>query len=139
MANLALVVLAAGMGTRMKSALPKVLHKVAGRSMLSHVLHAGQDLGAVRAVVVHGPGMDAVIKESASVISGSAFAEQRERLGTGHAVSMSKDALTEFKGQVLVLINHLSGSAAEMSAAALRDTLGAVSYTHLTLPTNREV
>ena len=103
MSELALVVLAAGMGTRMKSALPKVLHKIAGRSMLAHVLHAGNALGAARVVVVHGPDMIAVQKEAANVITDCAFAEQSERLGTGHAVSMAKDALLGFKGVTLVL------------------------------------
>ena len=103
MADLALVVLAAGMGTRMKSSLPKVLHKIAGRSMLSHVLHAGKALGAVKAVIVHGPDMTAVQKEASSIIAGCEFAEQKDRLGTGHAVSMAKSALAEFKGTVLVL------------------------------------
>jgi len=103
MTALALVVLAAGMGTRMKSATPKVLHKIAGRSMLGHVLHAGKALGAEKAVVVHGPDMAAVRNEAMGVIAASEFAEQTERLGTGHAVSMAKAALSAFKGNVLVL------------------------------------
>ena len=103
MADLALVVLAAGMGTRMKSSLPKVLHKIAGRTMLGHVLHAGKTLGANRAVVIHGPDMPAVQLEATSIIPTCAFAEQKDRLGTGHAVSMAKDALSEFNGTVLVL------------------------------------
>jgi bifunctional UDP-N-acetylglucosamine pyrophosphorylase / glucosamine-1-phosphate N-acetyltransferase len=103
MADLALVVLAAGMGTRMKSSMPKVLHKIAGRSMLGHVLHAGKALGAARAVVVHGPDMPAVKAEANAFIPNCDFAEQTERLGTGHAVSMAKDALANFSGKVLVL------------------------------------
>ncbi|MDE2446958.1 MAG: bifunctional UDP-N-acetylglucosamine diphosphorylase/glucosamine-1-phosphate N-acetyltransferase GlmU [Alphaproteobacteria bacterium] len=103
MADLALVVLAAGMGTRMNSALPKVLHKIAGRSMLGHVLHAGKALGAKRAVIVHGPDMAAVRKEASAVIANCDFVEQTERKGTGHAVSMTKDTLQDFSGTVLVL------------------------------------
>jgi bifunctional UDP-N-acetylglucosamine pyrophosphorylase / glucosamine-1-phosphate N-acetyltransferase len=103
MSELALVVLAAGVGSRMKSAVPKVLHKIAGRTMLSHVLHAGKALGAAKAVVVHGPDMIAVQKEARAVMPECVFAEQRERLGTGHAVSMAKDALQDFKGIVLTL------------------------------------
>src|ERR1700727_518289 len=57
---LAVVVLAAGKGTRMRSALPKVLHKVAGRSMVGHVIAVAEDLGADRVVVVVAPGMDDV-------------------------------------------------------------------------------
>ena len=103
MADLALVILAAGMGTRMKSSLPKVLHKIAGRSMLGHVLHAGKSLGASKAVVVHGPEMPAVQKEAISIIADCHFAEQKDRLGTGHAVSTANEALSEFTGVVLVL------------------------------------
>ncbi len=103
MADLALVVLAAGMGTRMKSSLPKVLHKIAGRSMLAHVLHAGRSLGASKAVVIHGPDMMAVQKEASAIIKTCSFAEQKERLGTGHAVSMAGEALVGFSGTVLVL------------------------------------
>ena len=90
MTDLALVVLAAGMGTRMKSSIPKVLHKIAGRTMLSHVLHAGKALGPTNSVVVHGPGKNAVQTEARSVIAGCDFAEQIDRLGTGHAVSMAR-------------------------------------------------
>ena len=103
MADLALVVLAAGMGTRMKSSLPKMLHKIAGRSMLGHVLHAGKALGAAKAIVIHGPEMAAVQTEAAVIISSCQFVEQQERLGTGHAVLMAKEALADFKGDVLVL------------------------------------
>ena len=123
MAELALVVLAAGMGTRMNSAVPKVLHKIANRSMLSHVLHAGKTLKASKAVVVHGPNMGLVQKEATSVIAGCSFAEQRDRLGTGHAVSMAKEALAGFKGTVLVLY----GDAPLVKADTLR---GLVSQLH---------
>ena len=119
MADLALVVLAAGMGTRMKSSLPKVLHKIAGRSMLAHVLHAGKALGASKAVVVHGPDMVSVQKEAAVIIAGCAFAEQKDRLGTGHAVSMAKEALLNFSGTVLVLY----GDVPLIQAATLQDLL----------------
>jgi bifunctional UDP-N-acetylglucosamine pyrophosphorylase / glucosamine-1-phosphate N-acetyltransferase len=119
MADLALVVLAAGMGTRMKSGLPKVLHKIAGRSMLGHVLHAGGDLGASKAVVVHGPDMPAVQKEARAIIAGCQFAEQKDRLGTGHAVSMARPALAEFKGIVVVLY----GDVPLIKTATLKDLL----------------
>lgn len=58
----AVVILAAGQGTRMKSSLPKVLHQVAGVPMVQHVLAGGQALGATRTVVVVAPGMDSVAK-----------------------------------------------------------------------------
>ncbi len=116
MTDLALVVLAAGMGTRMKSSIPKVLHKIAGRTMLSHVLHAGKALVPASAVVVHGPGKNSVQTEARSVIAGCDFAEQVDRLGTGHAVSMAKDLLAGFKGVVLVLY----GDAPLVKAQTLR-------------------
>jgi bifunctional UDP-N-acetylglucosamine pyrophosphorylase/glucosamine-1-phosphate N-acetyltransferase len=103
MSELAVIVLAAGKGTRMKSALPKVMHKVGGRPMLAHVLEAGKALGAKRAVVVHGPDMMEVQALARSVMPDCIFAEQRERLGTGHAVSMAKVALADFKGVVLTM------------------------------------
>ena len=55
------------MGMRMKSALPKVLHKIAGRSMLGHALHAAKALNAVKAVIIHGPGMAVVQHEASGV------------------------------------------------------------------------
>jgi bifunctional UDP-N-acetylglucosamine pyrophosphorylase / glucosamine-1-phosphate N-acetyltransferase len=103
MGDLAVVVLAAGMGTRMKSTLPKVLHKAAGRSLLGHVLHAAKALQATKVVVVHGPGHDDVKKAASKIIPDCQFAEQTERKGTGHAVMMAEAALTGFDGTVLVL------------------------------------
>ena len=103
--DLAIVILAAGMGTRMKSRVPKVLHAVAGRSMLGHVLALAQELGAARTVVVHGPGEEgaAVAAEARRWLPEVALAEQAERLGTGHAVMQAMPALEGFEGRVLVL------------------------------------
>jgi bifunctional UDP-N-acetylglucosamine pyrophosphorylase / glucosamine-1-phosphate N-acetyltransferase len=126
MTDLAIVVLAAGMGTRMKSALPKVLHRIAGRSMLGHVLHAAKELSAAKAVVVHGPGMVVVQTESAAAFAGCAFAEQTDRLGTGHAVSMAKDALKDFAGTVLVLY----GDVPLIQSATLRALLAKLDAKH---------
>jgi bifunctional UDP-N-acetylglucosamine pyrophosphorylase / glucosamine-1-phosphate N-acetyltransferase len=103
MSELAIVVLAAGKGTRMKSELPKVLHRAAGRSLLAHVLHAARDLAPARTVVVSGPGMDNVAAETKTVFPQAQFAVQVERLGTGHAVSMARAALADFHGSVLIL------------------------------------
>ena len=64
MGDIALIVLAAGKGTRMKSSLPKVLHRAAGRSLLGHVLTAARTLDPKRVVVVHGPDMPAVEAEA---------------------------------------------------------------------------
>lgn len=97
------VVLAAGKGTRMKSNLPKVLHRAAGRSLLGHVLHAARDLAPRETVVVVGPETEAVAEEARRVFPRARHAMQRERLGTGHAVSMAREALEGFAGTVLVL------------------------------------
>jgi bifunctional UDP-N-acetylglucosamine pyrophosphorylase / glucosamine-1-phosphate N-acetyltransferase len=126
MTDLAVVVLAAGMGTRMRSSLPKVLHKAAGRSLLGHVLHAAKALDAAKVVVVHGPGHDAVLKESTRILPGCLFAEQAERKGTGHAVMMAEAALKGFTGTVLVLY----GDVPLVQASALRDLLAKLDDKH---------
>ena len=97
--RLAVVVLAAGLGTRMKSKLPKVLHKVAGRSMLGHVLAAAAALRPERAVIVAGRGMEeAVAAEAAKAGVMHKVVVQTERLGTGHAVACAKPALEGYHG-----------------------------------------
>ncbi|MBX6369884.1 MAG: bifunctional UDP-N-acetylglucosamine diphosphorylase/glucosamine-1-phosphate N-acetyltransferase GlmU [Rhodospirillales bacterium] len=85
----AAIVLAAGKGTRMKSARPKVLHPVANRPMIRHVLDAVATLGPARTVVVVAPGMEAV----AAAASPASVAIQEEQLGTGHAVMAARPAL----------------------------------------------
>jgi len=99
MKPLAVIVLAAGKGTRMRSALPKVLHKVAGRSMVGHVIAAAEALGAERVVVVVAPGMDDV----AAAVKPHATAIQRSQNGTADAVKAAREALTGFAGDVLIL------------------------------------
>ena len=103
MAEIALIVLAAGKGTRMKSALPKVMHRVAGRTLLGHVLSSATGLLPKQVVVVVGPDMDAVGVEAQSYFPGCSIAVQQERKGTAHAVSMAKDSLAGFSGTILVL------------------------------------
>lgn len=103
MTETACIVLAAGKGTRMKSDLPKVMHKVAGRSLLGHVLTTANEIGASRYCVVCGPDMAAVEKEAQSFAPGAVLARQTDRLGTGHAVSMAKQALEDFSGTILIL------------------------------------
>jgi bifunctional UDP-N-acetylglucosamine pyrophosphorylase / glucosamine-1-phosphate N-acetyltransferase len=103
MAELAVIILAAGMGTRMKSAIPKVLHKAAGRTLLGHVLHAARAINAHTTVVIHGPDQNSLKTESSKIIPDCLFAEQAERKGTGHAVMMAEAALKNFDGTVLIL------------------------------------
>lgn len=95
----AAVILAAGKGTRMKSALPKVLHPVAGRPMVEHVLACAAEAGAGRRIVVLAPGMDAVAKAIAS----AEIAMQDPPLGTGHAVLATRELLQGYEGRVAVL------------------------------------
>ena len=96
---IAAIILAAGKGTRMKSALPKVMHRIAGRTMVGHVLANLAPLGSKSKVVVVAPGMDQVAREVAPLST----AVQHEQLGTGHAVGCAKEALGTFDGTVLVL------------------------------------
>lgn len=98
---LAAIILAAGSGTRMKSATHKVLHPIAGKPMLHHLLDAVAGLGAERTVVVVGAAGDQV---EASVAGREvSITWQHEQLGTGHAVAQAKDALAGFAGDVLIL------------------------------------
>ncbi|GAA3723755.1 bifunctional UDP-N-acetylglucosamine pyrophosphorylase/glucosamine-1-phosphate N-acetyltransferase [Spinactinospora alkalitolerans] len=89
----AVIVLAAGEGTRMKSKLPKVLHEICGRSMLGHVLAASAELDPERVVVVVGHGRDQVTQHLKDVAPGVGTAVQDRQNGTGHAVRMAVDAL----------------------------------------------
>jgi len=95
----AAIVLAAGKGTRMKSNLPKVMHRIGGRTLIGHVLDCLAPLGLARIVAVIAPGMDSVAQEVAP--HGVAF--QAEQLGTGHAVGSARAALKDFSGDVLVV------------------------------------
>ena len=93
------IILAAGKGTRMKSKLPKVLHKVCGKFMLQHVIDAAKIAGSEREIVVIGNGAELVREK----ISGVEFALQAEQLGTGHAVLCAKDFFTNTAGTLLIL------------------------------------
>lgn len=101
MNELAVVILAAGKGTRMKSDLVKVLHSVAGSPMLSYPLDVARSLKPARLVVVVGFQADLVQEKfRADDVS---FAVQKEQLGTGHAVLAARPALQDFHGNVLIL------------------------------------
>jgi len=97
----AAVILAAGQGTRMRSDLHKVLHPIAGRAMLLHLLDRVDALGAERRVVVVGKGRAQV--EAALAPSGTAIALQAEQKGTAHAVQQAAAALDGYDGPVLIL------------------------------------
>ena len=90
--SLEIVILAAGQGTRMRSALPKVLHPVAGNSMLGHVIHSARQLQPQRIHVVIGHGADAVRERLAA--DDLNFVLQDQQLGTGHAVAQAVPFIT---------------------------------------------
>ena len=97
--SLAVLVLAAGQGTRMKSALPKVLHAIGNRPMIGHALAAAQALQPERVITVIGPKMEAV----AAAVAPVETAIQTLQRGTGDAVAAARGMLNGFAGDVLVL------------------------------------
>jgi bifunctional UDP-N-acetylglucosamine pyrophosphorylase / glucosamine-1-phosphate N-acetyltransferase len=101
MKSLAIVILAAGKGTRMKSDLPKVLHPLLGRPLLSHVLENAKRLHPEKTVVVIGH--QAELVRTACARPGLLFVEQVPQLGTGHAVRQAAKELDHFPGTILVL------------------------------------
>lgn len=114
---LAVIILAAGQGTRMKSSLHKVLHPIAGRPMLMHLLASVAELAPERQVVVVGAGREQVEKAVAG--TGVGVAVQDRQLGTGHAVAQAHDALAGFAGDVLILY----GDVPLVGAATMRAML----------------
>ncbi len=112
---LAIVILAAGKGTRMKSALPKVMHDIAGRPMIGWLLETAQKLGAEKIVVVTAPGMDDVAKAAAP----HTIAIQEKQLGTGDAARAAIPHLKDFQGKILVLL----GDEPFLDIAALEDMI----------------
>lgn len=95
------VILAAGQGTRMRSRLVKVLHPLAGRPMIRHVIRAVRGVGAERIVCVVGYQRERV-QEALDDVAGIGFAVQEEQLGTGHALECAAARLESFGGDVLV-------------------------------------
>jgi bifunctional UDP-N-acetylglucosamine pyrophosphorylase / glucosamine-1-phosphate N-acetyltransferase len=120
-APLTVVVLAAGKGTRMKSGLPKVMHRVAGRSMIGHVLATAAALEPTRAVVVLAPGMAEVEAELRRSALEPAVAIQEPALGTGHALMAARERIPA-GGRVVVLY----GDTPLVAAETLRQLLAAV-------------
>jgi bifunctional UDP-N-acetylglucosamine pyrophosphorylase/glucosamine-1-phosphate N-acetyltransferase len=116
--SLAAIVLAAGKGTRMKSDLHKVLHPIAGRPMLMHLLASLEELAPERTVVVVGSGREQLEKALAG--GGIDLVVQDPQLGTGHAVQQAEAALAGFDGDVLILF----GDVPFVSAATMRGLVG---------------
>ncbi|KUF09114.1 bifunctional UDP-N-acetylglucosamine diphosphorylase/glucosamine-1-phosphate N-acetyltransferase GlmU [Pseudoponticoccus marisrubri] len=101
--SVALILLAAGKGTRMKSDAPKVLHRIAQAPMLWHALRAGQVLAPERTVLVTGHGAEAVEDAARAFDPDLTCVRQDAQLGTAHAVAQARPALEGFDGDVLVL------------------------------------
>jgi bifunctional UDP-N-acetylglucosamine pyrophosphorylase/glucosamine-1-phosphate N-acetyltransferase len=97
------IVLAAGEGTRMRSAHAKVLHRLAGRSMLAHVLASVADFGAGSTAVVVGPGQDAVAEEAKRLMPEAECFVQQERRGTADAVLAAKSAIARQPDDILIV------------------------------------
>lgn len=96
------IILAAGKSTRMKSALPKVLHQVCGRPMIEYVLDSARSAGISRIVAIVGHRAD-LVRTELSKFSDVEFALQAEQKGTGHAMMMCREQLAAHDGPILVL------------------------------------
>ena len=116
------IILAAGEGTRMKSARPKVLHEVAGRSLLGHALEAVSAAGADSLVVIIGPDRPEVAAEVSRLAPHARIAVQAERKGTAHAVLAARASLAEGHDDVLVAFADTPLVRSE-TFAGLRDAL----------------
>ena len=112
--SLATVILAAGKGTRMKSDLAKVLHKIAGKPLIHYVIEQAKSIDSNEIVLITGHQKEKVIDSVASYHVKHAV--QSEQLGTGHAVEQAEKALENFKGNVLIL----SGDVPLLSEKTLR-------------------
>ncbi len=99
----ALIVLAAGQGTRMNSDLPKVLHQLGGAPLFAHAVWSGRALEPERVALVTGHGSEDVAKAAAALDIEADIVVQDERLGTGHAVAQAREALAGFEGDAVVL------------------------------------
>jgi bifunctional UDP-N-acetylglucosamine pyrophosphorylase/glucosamine-1-phosphate N-acetyltransferase len=118
----AAIVLAAGLGRRMKSGLPKVMHRAAGRTLVGHVLTALSAVGPSPVIVVVGPGEDAVVDEARHFMPNALTVIQSERKGTGHAAMVAAPMLQAFTGKVLILF----GDCPNVSPHALRGLIDQV-------------
>ena len=127
MADTLFVVLAAGEGTRMRSSVPKVLHKIAGREMLAHVVAAALAAGGADIAVVVGPGREDVAACARTMHPDCKVFVQTERLGTAHAVLAAREALKAGYKHVVVLFGDtplITSATLERMIDALRDGAG---------------
>ena len=120
--NLNIVILAAGKGTRMQSLMPKVLHRLAGKALLQHVIDAAKQLSPSKIVVVYGYGGDAV--PHAFAHENIIWVEQKEQLGTGHAVLQAASHLDD-DATTLILLGDVP-LLNQQACTALLDKTGAL-------------
>jgi len=137
--SLSVVILAAGKGTRMRSSLPKVLHAIADKPMVSHVIDSARQLGASNIYLVYGFGGDVLKATLTKDNTGDdlTFVEQKEQLGTGHAVDQASPFLTDDE-DVLVLYGDVpltKVSTLESLLSVKPDNGMALLTVHLTNPT----
>ena len=128
----AVVILAAGKGTRMRSALPKVLHRIGNAPMLHHAMRAAETLSPERMAVVVGHGGDEVAAAARKWRADVHVAEQTAQLGTGHAVLAARAALDGFEGDLYVLFGDTpfigAGTLAAMRRARERADIVALGF-----------
>ncbi len=117
----AVIVLAAGEGTRMKSQVPKVLHTLCGRSMLGYALAAATELRPERMIVVAGHGREQVQDEVHRLTPQATVVVQERLGGTGHAVRMVTEAIGVLRGIVVVTYGDMPLLRAETLAALVRE------------------
>ncbi|MDX2157728.1 MAG: bifunctional UDP-N-acetylglucosamine diphosphorylase/glucosamine-1-phosphate N-acetyltransferase GlmU [Hyphomicrobiaceae bacterium] len=122
MHQLLTVVLAAGRGTRMKSALPKVLHPIAGLPMVGHVLRAARSAGSGITAIVVGPGMESIARFARTEAEDIEVYIQEQQLGTGNALLAARRRIEHHQGDVLVLY----GDTPLITGATLKRLRGAL-------------
>ena len=116
----ALIILAAGLGSRMNSDLPKVLHKVGGAPLLAHIMQSGRAVEPDRVIVIAGVGFDQVAAAARAQDDLAELVLQSEQLGTGHAVAQAAAALADFTGDLVVLYGDTPFIRPETIAAMLQ-------------------
>lgn len=121
--SLSVVILAAGKGTRMKSSTPKVLHKLANKPLLEHVYDTARSLGAEEVVVIYGHGGE-MVKDACSHFDAK-WVEQKEQLGTGHAVQQAFDSVN-LKNNILVLYGDVPLTSKQTLENLLEGTEGRI-------------
>jgi len=112
----AIIILAAGKGTRMKSSKAKILHEIAGRPMIMHALDSTKNLKAQKKIVVISPDMDEVKQVIISEEPSVEIILQHDALGTGHAVASAREAVSGFDGNIIVLFGDTPLMTAETFA-----------------------